>query len=259
MLRALGEKLPELRLSLSDRAEGAQLCFEGFPSVSEVTAAIDCLGPDSRSSSAQPADRRRCEVTLFCACLGGCGLTTVSTLYAMLLSRLQGRRVMLLSFGLFAPEGQGQLCYRLLSGRGDPASVIERKLMRDEYGVFRASGRLAFNSLRDLSEQEAAELFSRLAESGLFTDIVAELPAGCGFLGTVLSLAERAVLLDDYRRPESPEQLVFAEEFARMREGLSTAAFCPAYDGNAADMDIHGQLGTQIRRALMSGAGAANA
>ena len=319
VIRALREEDGGLGVGLAESSEGADIVFSGYPPLSEIVAAVDCLiserkrtpeetgaGSSSelisggsaasaqagegrsadvgrspriaeprRAPSAASGDISACELIAFTSCCGGCGLTTVSRIYADQLARLEGRRVLWLSFGVYAPQGGELFCYLLMKGAGgaasgegpagasqarsgqdqeDPERAARRCLARDEYGAFVPKGDIGMNGLRTADREECVSIMSAVCGSGLFDSVVLDLPFGFPGCSALLGCCERVVLVDDPLRTDGALE-AFARDLAAVRAaGVPEEIFAPPRDDGDLS-DIHGQLGSAVRRLIHAQAG----
>ena len=274
--RALAEEEGSPKIRLADSPGSAVLRFSGYPPLSQVLAEIDraltareemeagqgAAQPDpdkAAGSKAQvrpeprPGDPASCALIAFSSCCGGCGLSTVSRLFADQLARLGGQRTLWLSFGVYAASGADLFCYLLMKEGGASPEAAERALRRcleqDEYGAFAAAGETALNGLRTAGRDECLRMAEALCASGLFDSVVMDLPFGFPGDAALLSCCERVILVDDPLRSDGAFE-AFRADMGRVRaEGVPEELFTPPRDDGDLS-DIHGQLGSAVRKLL---------
>lgn len=258
---------------------GRSLLLDGSVSCGEAVAFIEETLYEAGEIQRPMAvsGRRGLRSILFTSCRGGQGVSTCARLLAGRLSRLKERSVLYLSFDPFIPRRPGdagadvssdasdmngvkdssqsleRLFCRLLSPSGInthvPEDLLSAALVRDRYGVYMPSPCAGFSPLYRADRDLCERFLNLAAESVMFDDLILDVPCGHPSLKELASVCEFRFFVRRKDTDLSPNS--YFERFLKDsadEDGAVFGIFEPEYDEWAGRLDIHGQLGSEVKR-----------
>lgn len=171
--------------------------------------------------------------------MGGAGVSSASLVMARLIARLQGKRVLLLSFGALGGPTEAFLYEALAKGRVDVSL-----LPADSFGVMGASDQVnaqTFNPLRRLSNSEVLTLLRLIGSSDAYDLIVMDVPLASPHWGMCMRAAETAVCVDAGRNAD-----IVASLYDEEMKGLGRMLRFENKDSG--EPDVYGEMGARMRR-----------
>jgi len=258
---------PQLAGAFPQRA----VCLDGSMPASEITACIDevYFQKTGLSGLAFLRSERPSTFILFTSCGGGQGSSTCAALMARLLSSRKRGSVLCLSFDpvifdrrpgesagaedLLQPEDSlafEKLLLRLIGSCGapDPGSLeplIKSAFKKDAYGAYHAGGFSGMNPLWEADEEMLLTALESIGGSSVFSHVVLDVPCGHRSFELISSLCEYRFLVD--REGRSGSWLAKRMKSCASAQKAVFSLFSPEHDEHAAYLDIHGQLGSEVR------------
>lgn len=205
-----------------------------------------------------------CPFTAFTSACGGRGVSSCSLLYAKAVAS-EGKTVLLISFDPYVLENDTQAGMALLHALKSGAKLpLKAACIQSEHGFHVPAQSLIRNALHECSWQELQQFFANIEDSAEWDEVVLDVPRAFGAWREVMRSCERQVIVStDAGRCDAlakKEDALYKELSAMEADGqpAALARFCPQWDDafSAADADLYGQLGSEVRtlaRSLWNG------